>query len=180
MQDKLVLKVADTLARSTRKRTGVITHPIPLLISNFKAGYEAYKGIFDHYDQEKKLLDLLQQPENAFYFDDELWVSMLFNFMFAYTYGSEEEQIQVCPAITSLYNGKIASHGVELQQFQQQLEKSTFDSKEEFLTRKIDAMRQRLTTVVRGMKGDFVRNGSVARNNPVTFNTTGIYGICTW
>ena len=157
MQDKLVLKVADTLARSTRKRTGVITHPIPLLISNFKAGYEAYKEIFDHYDQEKKLLDLLQQPENAFYFDDELWVSMLFDFMFAYTYGAEEEQIQVCPAITSLYNGKIASYGVELQQFQQQLEESTFDSKEEFLTRKIDAMRQRLTTVVRGMKGDFVR-----------------------
>lgn len=106
MQDKLVLKVADTLARSTRKRTGVITHPIPLLISNFKAGYEAYKEIFDHYDKEKKLLDLLQQPENAFYFDDELWVSMLFDFMFAYTYGAEEEQIQVCPAITSLYNGK--------------------------------------------------------------------------
>ena len=49
---------------------------------------------------------ILLQPENAFYFDDELWVSMLFTPMFAYTYGSEEEQIQVCSAITSCIMGR--------------------------------------------------------------------------
>ncbi len=157
MQDKLVLKVADTLARSTRKRTEVITHPVPMLIKDFKAGYGAYKETFDHYDQEQKLEALLKLPEEEFFFDDDLWVSLLFDFMFAYTFGSEEEQKNVCTSFTLLYSGRMASYAVELQRFQQQLNQSSFESKEEFLARKIDAMRQRLTVVLRGMKGDFVR-----------------------
>ncbi len=157
MQDKLVLKVADRLTRSTRKKSDVITHPIPLLISNFRAGYQTYKPLFDRYDEEKKLQELAGLSENNFEFNDGLWVSILFDFMFAYTFEAEEEQMNLCSAITSLYNGRVASYAVEIKKFKDNVDKSDFDEKEEFLTRKMEGMRRRLTTMIWGRKNDFVR-----------------------
>ncbi len=157
MQDKLVLKVADMLARSTRKKSAVITHPLLMLINNFRAGYQAYKPLFDKYDQDKKLQQLVNLPENRFNFDDRLWISILFEFMFVYTFGAEDEQLNLCSALTSLYHGRVASYAVEIQDFQNKLNQSAFEEKEEFLNRKMDAVRQRLITVMWSMKSDFVK-----------------------
>lgn len=157
MQDKLVLKVADMLSRSTRKKSEGITHPMPQLIDKFRAGYQAYKPIFERHDHDHRLQDLLSRPEMKFNFDDELWISLLYDFMFAYTFGPEEEQMDLCAAFTSLYNGRVASYALELRQFNQQLKESSLEGKDELLIRKIEAVRQRLTDVVWSMKGDFVR-----------------------
>ncbi len=157
MQDKLVLKVADRLIRSTRKKSDVITHPLPLLISNFQAGYQAYKTLFDQYDEEKKLQELANLPEQRFIFDDGLWVSVLFDFMLAYTFEAEEAQMNLCSALTSLYNGRVASYAVEIQQFNDKLNDFGFEEKEEFLARKMDSIRQRLINVVWSMKSDFIK-----------------------
>jgi len=157
MQDKLVLKVADMLAHSTRKKSDVISHPLSVLIENFRAGYQANKPLLDKYDSDRALQKLVEMPERQFGFEDKLWVSFLFNFMLDYTFAEEGEALNLCSALTCLYNARVASYVVETNRFRGKINEADVLAKEEFLVRKMESIRHRLIDTAWEMKNDFIK-----------------------
>jgi len=157
MQDKLVLKVADRLVRSQNRRASIISHPVTELLNNFKIGYQVYKPLLDQYSQGKKLEQLYELGPDEFHIDDELWISLILDFMLAYNFGDGEEKNNVCNALTALYNGRVASYVIEMEHYRRQLESIALAGREESMVNKMESIHQRLAAALWERKAEFIR-----------------------
>lgn len=156
MQDKLVLKVTDILSKSTRKRSRVTSHLLSELMNNFLTGCQAYQPILNKIDKEQKLKGLIAAAENDFHFDDQLWMSLIFESMLLYNFDNDCNPTDLCAALTSLYNGRIASYVIEMNKYNQEI-KVPEDLQDKAMIAKMKAMRQRLIDTSWQMKNEFIK-----------------------
>ena len=80
-----------------------------------------------------------------FIFVMEFWVGSIYNFLLQYAFGEEAEQEQLLNALTALYNGKIASHAIEMQGFHEQIKGLTLSHRNELMVQKMESIHQHIT-----------------------------------
>lgn len=156
VQERLVVKVADIRAHSDLKRFEPGNHTVGELLENF------HEGLRVHYDLMKKLLgyDLVQHitglNEDSFNLDNHLWVNVLAEFSINYNF-NEDEREQMLDLLTALYNGRVASYVLQLQQFKALLLHMQKDEKDALMVAKMESVRRDLTAVLNRHKPEFTR-----------------------
>ncbi len=145
LQDRLVIKVADILARSEVKQPDFESYSFPDLWQSFQEGYHKYRSLLHSCDHEKEIEKQLQLPPEKFHLSDELWVSALFSLLLAYTFDEQADRQEVLAALTTLYNGRVASYVLEMRSFSEQLGFLTAREKDAILVGKMDSIRQCLS-----------------------------------
>ncbi len=156
VQDKLVVKVADILANTDIKHPDPGCHNADDLLDSFHTGlrqnYDLMKQLFD-YELVQQIIGL---NEDSFNLDNRLWVKVLTELAIDYTF-EETNQARVMDLLTALYNGRVASYVLQMQQFKvlySQLESSAL---EYLLVSKMESIRRQLTEELRCCKPDFIR-----------------------
>ncbi|MEN6349996.1 MAG: glycosidase [Syntrophomonas sp.] len=145
LQDRLVVKVADILARSDITRPDYMNYPVPQLLQNFKTAADKYNYLFKKCDHDNEIRELNQLPEHEFVLSDQIWVSTIFCFLLEYSFDGGEERENILSALTGLYNGRVASYTTEMHSFSDKISFLTEREKDGIMVAKTDAIRQRLT-----------------------------------
>lgn len=156
LQEKLVIKVADILARSEIKKPDVISYSLKQLRENFIQGYKEFGYLFNGFARQKEIERLAAPAGEDYHMEDELWISALFYLLLEYSFGKTGNK-DLALALTALYNGRIASYVQEMQQFNNSVSCSTNVERDEFMVKKMEAVKQRLTNYFWQMKSDFNR-----------------------
>lgn len=146
LQDRLVIRVTDILVHTEVKKPDQINYTPPELISNFRTGIEKYHRIINSLTFKEELEYLCSLPVNNFYLNDDLWVTTFLELLIRYAFESkEEEHSDILNLLTALYNGRVASHILERQDFIENLGTCSREDKDELLVRKMETIRNRLT-----------------------------------
>lgn len=146
LRDRLIIKVADILARSNVEKADIVAYSLDELKQGFKAYYGQSSQVLDAYLPANTLQSLLKPMEigqETFYLQDEIWVGSIYHFLLQYAFGQEEQQTQVLLALTALYNAKIASHASEMQQFYEQIQALPHNN--ELMVQKMESIHLRIT-----------------------------------
>ncbi|MDD3022541.1 MAG: glycosidase [Syntrophomonadaceae bacterium] len=146
LQDRLVVKVADIIARSEINRPDFINYPIPELLQNFKELKKKYGSILKKCDYDNEIEKLDTIPINEFTISDQLWVSALFCFLLNYNFEAEEQKDNLLAALTALYNGRVASYALEMRAFSDSISFMNERERDAIMVGKMDSIRQQLTS----------------------------------
>ena len=157
LKDRLVIKVADILARSEIKKPDLINYPLDEILKNFRIGCEKHADTLKKIDFKKELAGIKAAEPEEFNFSDELWVSSLLNFLLVYAFDSEAKPQDILGALTVLYNGRVASYNIEMDAFGEKISAASENEKDEIMVRKMDSIRQRLTNKFWLVKPEFSR-----------------------
>ncbi|MEA1961372.1 MAG: glycosidase [Bacillota bacterium] len=147
LRERLIVKVADMLARSEVVKADVIHYPLSELLRYFRSNFDTsvlpvQQSLQEETIQEIKRIQSLD--ENQFFLSDELWVSAIFSFITEYSFGKEEYQHDLIKALTALYNGRVASYTTEMMMFNKQIQNFSQAEQDDLMVRKMDSIRQRL------------------------------------
>ncbi|MEN6462278.1 MAG: glycosidase, partial [Syntrophomonas sp.] len=145
LQDRLVIKVVDILARSEVNRPDVVNYSVSDLLESFKKGLKENERILNEFlspDLSSDLSELISLPEDKFVISDDLWVASIFSLLMAYNFEDEQRQDQVITALTALYNARVASYALAMQAFNEKL--GTIEDKNDLLVHQMESIRQRL------------------------------------
>ncbi|MDD3270069.1 MAG: glycosidase [Syntrophomonadaceae bacterium] len=145
LQDRLVVKVADILARSEINRPDFINYPIPELLQNFNELNNKYAQLLKKCDYDNEIEKLGTSPAEEFCMSDQLWVSAMFCFLLTYAFEDEATE-HVLFALTALYNGRVASYALEMRAFSQSISFMSEPERDAIMVGKMDAIRQHLTS----------------------------------
>jgi len=158
LQERLVVKVADILARSEIKRPDLISYSVKQLRDRFTRGFKEYSPIMEDFDGIKELEKLTVLSEQDFYMEDEVWVNALFFLLLKYTFTVEKTgRKDYINLLTALYNGRIASYVLEMQQFNASISCASDVERDAFLVRKMESVKHRLTNCFWQLKPNFSR-----------------------
>ncbi|MGI6436305.1 MAG: glycosidase [Syntrophomonadaceae bacterium] len=156
VQERLVVKIADIRAHSDVKHFDPGYDAVDELLESF------HEGLRLHYDLMSRLLsyDLVQQitglNEESFNLDNCLWVNVLTELSINYNF-DEANRVQVLDLLTALYNGRVASYVLQMQQFQALLPNMEAGEKDALMVAKMDSIRRHLTTELCLRKPEFTR-----------------------
>jgi predicted GH43/DUF377 family glycosyl hydrolase/glycosyltransferase involved in cell wall biosynthesis len=156
MQDRLIIKVADILSYSEIKRPDTGIYSLPDLLSNFRNACQKYRGIIESCSQGAELL-ALSGDEDDFHLHDDLWVAMLFDLMQMYAFDKESDRKPIFELMTGIYNGRVASYMLEMQQIESQLGSLNGPVLGEILVGKMESIRRKLTNVFLSRKPELNR-----------------------
>ena len=148
LKDRLIIKVADILARSKVEKADTVEYTLSELWQGFKSYYEKSAQVLEQSLPEEtfhELLGLMSANSTTFHLRDEVWVGSIYNFLLQYAFGEEEQQEQLLNALTALYNGKIASHAIEMQGFYEQIKGLTLSQRNELMVQKMESIHQHIT-----------------------------------
>lgn len=145
LQDRLVVKVADIIARSEINHPDFINYPISELLQKFNELNKKYNQFLKKCDHDNEIEKLVNKPVEEFYLSDQLWVSALFCFFLIYSFEEESRENVLC-ALTALYNGRVASYALEMRAFSKSISFMNEPEKDAIMVGKMDAIRQRLTS----------------------------------
>ena len=148
LRDRLLIKVADILARSEVERPDLIKHPLSDLLKSFQKIRDKYRPIMEHCLTEKMQEDLdtvLAMTPEKFYFSDHLWVACLYSFMLDYIFGEEERHEEILQVLTALYNGHVASYAIQMKSFGESITNFLPDERDDLMVGKMESVRQHLT-----------------------------------
>jgi hypothetical protein len=157
LQERPVIKVADILARSEIKRPDLISYSVKQLRDKYTGGIKEYAPLLKVFNGIVELEKLTMVPEDDFNMEDEIWVNAFFYLLLQYTFQSEKAgSKEYLHVLTALYNGRIASYVLEMQRFNASI---TCDTQEEEMLsgRKMESVKQRLTSCFWQLKPDFIR-----------------------
>ncbi|NLB53774.1 MAG: hypothetical protein GX808_12690, partial [Syntrophomonadaceae bacterium] len=158
LQERLVIRVADILARSEIKKPDVISYSLKQLRENFIRGYQEYGQHFSGFTGKQEIENLASPDADDYFMKDEMWTSALFFLFLKYSFSIDKEhKREMILALTALYNGRIASYVQEMQQFNKNVTCSTDAERDQFMVRKMESVKQRLTDYFWKMKPDFSR-----------------------
>ncbi len=161
LQERLVIKVADILARSEIKRPDVISYSIKQLRENFIRGYHEHLHVFNGFAGQEQIEDLTSTTAQDMHMQDELWISAMFFLFLNYAFNTEDadklEKTDYLKALTALYNGRIASYVLEMREFSDSVFCATEAERDEYLVRKMESVKQALTNHFWQMKPEFTR-----------------------
>lgn len=158
LQDRLVVKVVDILARSEVKQPDIIKYSVSELLDSFKEGYRKNEKIFNNYlkpELKVKLDQLLALPLDKFNVNDELWISSIFNLIIAYNFADELYQEEIITALTALYNARVVSYALEMQSFDRKIGAFSRQEVNNLLVHQMESIRERLTEQFWHLKPEF-------------------------
>ncbi len=158
LKDRLIIKVADILARSKVEKADTVEYSLTELGLGFKSYYEKSARVFEQSlprESVSELVNLMNANPGEFHMRDEIWVSSIYSFLLQYAFGEEEMQEELLNALTALYNGKIASHANEMNRFYQRIKDLSPSERDEMMVQKMDSISQHMTEEFWKQKPDF-------------------------
>lgn len=145
LRDRLIIKVADILARSRVEKADMVVYSLEELRQGFQDYYEKSDQVLKQ-SLPEETLRLLKQTETdreAFHLQDEIWVGSIYSLLLQYAFGKEDKQGQLLLGLTALYNAKIASHAIEMHEFNKQIKDLSHCN--ELMVQKMESIHQRIT-----------------------------------
>lgn len=158
LQDRLIVKVADILARSEITRPDLISYSIEELLQQFHSGCDKYSQVLAKCGQKDSIEHLLKLKGDYFRLDDELWVSLILDLLLMYSFAEEDQREDILAALTAVYNGRIASYLLEMRAFESNISGVEDTEKNQLMVRKMESIRHRLTNQLWHMKSGFNQN----------------------
>lgn len=146
LRDRLIIKVADILARSKVEKAEMAEYSLKELQQGFKVYYDQSRQVMEQFltgDALQELLNMMENQTGIYHFRDEDWVNSIYSMLLQYAYGEERQQHELLAALTALYNGKIASHAMEMQVFYEQIK--GLSQCNEMMIQKMESIHQRIT-----------------------------------
>ncbi|NLT20979.1 MAG: glycosidase [Syntrophomonadaceae bacterium] len=158
LQDRLIIKVADILARSEIKRPDSVNYSIDDLLRNYYSGCEDNKDLCELVKSKIKLplWEELEQGEK-FYLSDEDWITALLELFLQYSFDENYNDQQIISLVTALYNGRVASYSLEMEAFAEKAAVVGEAELDNLMVGKMESIRQRLTNNFWDKKADFSR-----------------------
>ncbi|MDD3890407.1 MAG: glycosidase, partial [Syntrophomonadaceae bacterium] len=155
LQDRLVIKVADILARSEINHPDIIGYSLEELLEHFRSGCNRYGHIFDTSNVKENLQGIMQLTEDDFYLDDDLWVTIILDLLLEYSFADEQKQEDILGALTAVYNGRVASYLLQMKAFADKISGVDAREKNRLLVRMMESIRHDLTNNFWDMKPHF-------------------------
>lgn len=160
LQDRLIIKVVDTLARSEITYPGLLEYPVAQLRDNFQKGLSEYDELLSSClapEVKSRLQDLCQVETAQFRLDDDLWIEGIFDLLLAYVFDETLDYQDIISAVTALYNAKAASYALEMTAFNKYLQAFPDPEKNELLVKHMESGRQNLAGRCWALKPEFIR-----------------------
>ncbi len=159
LQERLVIKVTDILARREVKKADLTVYPIPELLQNFKTGCSQYANIIEQCSAQEMIAAIVNLPEDRFRLSDELWVRALFQLFLLYCFESQNScTAEILSSLTALYNGRVASYTLDMHAFSRTIADLPDEDKEEMLVHKMESVRQNLTNQFWQLKSEMTQH----------------------
>lgn len=160
LQERLIIKVVDTMARSTVIYADTVEYPVSQLVENFKNGFKMHKQLFNILPDEAKsrLDDLNRMALTDFYMSDNLWIEGIFNLFSTYVFDESLEQSDIISALDILYQARVASYAMEMQAFREQVQFADEQQRNELLLKHMEIIQQRLANQFWTSKIAFIHN----------------------
>ena len=144
LRDRLIIKVADILARSKVEKAEMAEYSLEDLRQEFKGYFDQSIQVMEQFLPVNDLQELAKMMETQIgNFKDEFWVNSIYSFLLQYAFGEEKQQPEILMALTALYNGKITSHALEMQEFYEQIKELSHSN--EMMIQKMESIHQRIT-----------------------------------
>jgi predicted GH43/DUF377 family glycosyl hydrolase len=156
LQDRLVIKVTDILARSEISRPDPIDYPILELLSNFINGCSKNSALLRTCLPEEAITEITENLADDFRISDHIWVTAVYNLLLKYIF-EEESREEILSLLTAIYNGRVASYITEMEYFSNRLPAMVPSEKGEVMVRKMDSIRFHLSSQFWRSKPDFIQ-----------------------
>ncbi|NLV22769.1 MAG: glycosidase [Syntrophomonadaceae bacterium] len=144
LRDRLIIKVADILARSKVEQAEMAEYSLEDLRQEFKGYFDQSIQVMEQFLPVNALQELVKMMETQNgNFKDEFWVNSIYSFLLQYAFGEEKQQPEILTALMALYNGKITSHALEMQEFYEQIKELSHSN--EMMIQKMESIHQRIT-----------------------------------
>ena len=157
-QEKTVIKVADILARSEIKKPDMISYSIQQLRGKFARGLGEQMSVLEGFTDKGELQRLVTVTDEDFNMPDQIWVKALFYLLLQHVFPvGKSGGLEAINALIALYNGRVASYLVEMQGFNSSITCGSEEERDGFLVKKMEAVKQRLTSCFWQFKPLFVR-----------------------
>ncbi len=151
LQDRLVIKVADILARSEVRNSDPVNYPIPELLTNFINGCTADSALLRACLPEETVKEIVADLADNFRISDQVWVKTVTNLLLHYAFEDAAPE-KILRLLTAIYNGRIASHILEMENFKKQI---VCAEKDELMVQKMDSIRYHLSNEFWQAKPEF-------------------------
>ncbi|MEQ8175166.1 MAG: glycosidase [Syntrophomonadaceae bacterium] len=145
LKDRLVIKVADILARSEIKRPDIIGHSFPDLLESYRHGCKEYGVLLEKLSQGQEFLKLAASPDREYEMGDALWVSAVMDLMQLYAFNDQVNPGVALALLTAIYNGRVADYVKDIQEFSAKIQCGSQAERDEIMVRKVESIRQNLT-----------------------------------
>ncbi len=148
LKERLLIKVADILTRSKVERPDIIDYPLEELLKSFNKTGKEYRSVLSgclSLDMINELEKMSGFGADKFMFSDELWVSSIFSFILNYVFGEEGQRQESLQALSSIYNGRVASYAIQMNTFNEMIRSFPDRERNDLMVRKMDSIRQHLT-----------------------------------
>lgn len=112
----------------------------------YKRSFHQYQSVYEVSMSEndyRKLNNTVLAPGRDFRLDPETWTSIVLSFLFEFCFSRELQQDDILNALTSAFNGRIASFVLELQWLQEHLTSLKAGDREHFLELEAAALKER-------------------------------------
>ncbi|MGS0763734.1 glycoside hydrolase family 130 protein [Syntrophomonas curvata] len=152
LQDRLVIKVADILARSEVRSPDPVNYPILELLTNFINGCTADSALLRACLPEEAVKEIVANLADNFHISDQVWVKAVTNLLLHYAFEDEPPE-KILRLLTAIYNGRIASHILDMDNFKKQLPPCA--EKDELMVQKMDSIRHHLSSELWRAKPEF-------------------------
>ncbi len=154
LKDRLVIKVADILARSEVKNPDMVNYPMPELLANFVNGCSKNPTLLSSCLSPEMISEITENMGDNFHISDRVWVSAVYNLLLYYIFEDQKAE-DILLLLTAIYNGRIASYMEEMNTFSNYLPASLGAEKNELMVRKMDSIRMNLNTQFWQAKPEF-------------------------
>lgn len=154
LQDRLVIKVADILARSEVRNPDPINYSILELLTNFINGCNAQSALLRACLPAEDINEIVTNMAENFHISDRVWVAAVNNLLLHYIFEDEAPE-NILSLLTAIYNGHIASYILEMDSFRDQLPALTNSAKGELMVQKMDSIRYHLSSEFWQAKTEF-------------------------
>ncbi|HBQ86466.1 MAG TPA: hypothetical protein DD811_08305, partial [Syntrophomonas sp.] len=159
LRERLIIKVVDTMDRSNILYPDTIKYPVHELIENFQNEYKAKNEWLNSLPADAKArLDNLSRAVSAdFRMSDDLWVESIYTLLTAYVFDDNLGADDIISALSTLYQARVASYALEMQDFREQVQCTDEQQKSELLLKHMETIQQRLGHQFWTSKAEFIR-----------------------
>ncbi|MDD3272107.1 MAG: hypothetical protein PHR04_08450, partial [Syntrophomonadaceae bacterium] len=155
LKDRLVIKVADILARSEVKNPDPVNYPILELLTNFINGCSQNSTLLRSCLSPEMVAEITETIADNFHISDRVWVAAVYNLLLHYIFEDEAAE-DILSLLTAIYNGRVASYMEDMNTFSNNIP-SIGTEKNELMVRKMDSIRLHLNNEFWQTKPEFDR-----------------------
>ncbi len=156
LKDRLVIKVADILARSEVRNPDMVNYPMLELLANFINGCSKNSTLLSSCLPPEMISEITENMADNFHISDRVWVAAVYNLLLHYIFEDQKTE-DIISLLTAIYNGRIASYMEEMNNFSNHLPASLGAERNELMVRKMDSIRLHLNNEFWQAKPEFDR-----------------------